>query len=374
MKKKLLIALLIVAVIVAGLMAIRHKKRELATAPLPKRPVATVETATASFGSYPVMMRYLARIRPKVEADIAPQITGQVIEVMVREGQRVEKGGLLARLDDRKETDRVLALEAETAAARSAYETQRSIYQRDERLFQEKAISQEALERSRSARDAARARLKSLEKSLSTAKTELSYTRLVAPFSGIITKRHQDPGDLALPGRPVITMEAPKEGYFVEAMIPQEDLPRMKKGALVEIFPGSRMDDTALEARISRIHPAVGSSMLAAIEADLPSSPFGLPSGATVMVQVEAGTVTGFRVPLRALLENSSGDWIYTLDEDSRISIERVKALWKGPEFAVVETGALTDTTPVVVAQESALLRLHQGQEVRRKGGSHVER
>ncbi len=374
MKKKILIALLIVAVIAAGIMAVRHKKRELASAPLPKRALATVETATARFGSYPVMMRYLARIRPKVEADVAPQITGQLVEVWVREGQQVERGTLLARLDDRKETDRVLALEAETAAARSAYETQKAVYLRDERLFHEKAISQEAFERSRSARDAARARLKSLEKALSTAKTELSYTRLLAPFSGIITKRHQDPGDLALPGRPVITMEAPQEGYFVEAMVPQADLPRMKKGALVEIFPGARMDGAALQARISRIHPAVGSSMLAAIEADLPSSPFGLPSGATVMVQVEAGTVTGFKVPLRALLENSSGDWIYTLDEDSRISIGRVKALWKGPDYAVVATGALTDGAPVVVAQESALLRLHQGQEVIQKGGSGVER
>ncbi len=364
MTKKVAIIAVIIAVMAAGIFIIRLKKKELSTVPPPQRPLVAVETARAEKGSFKMWRRYLAVLRPKLSAEIAPRLTGHLTSVLVREGDGVKKGQLLATLDDRPEKDRVSGLEAEVLAARTAYETQEAIYQRDKRLFGAKAISKETLDRSKSARDAARARLVSLEKSLASAKTDMSYTRLAAPFDGVITGRYQDPGDLAVPAKAVVSMEAPKAGFYLEAKVPQSELCRIKKGALVRLLPGRNDLATLPEVTVTRLHPAVTKGSLAAIEADISKRPFGLPSGSTIMVDIETGQATGFRLPLRSLLENTNGTWIYLVDNQSRIHITKVDVLWKGPEFAVVSSQALKPGTWVVVAQESALLRLHQGQRV----------
>ena len=362
--RKITAILVIIAVIAAGVLVVRLKKKELSSVPPPKRPLLTVETAKVKSGAFAMTRRYLATVKPKVSADIAPRLTGHLVEVLVREGEAVKKGQLLAALDDRRERDRVSGLESEVAAARTALLTQEGIFSRDERLFSAKALSREALDRSKSARDAARARLVSLQKALSSARTDLSYTRLFAPFDGVITERYQDPGDLAVPGKPVVSMEEPAKGYFLEARIPQREFPLMKRGAQVEILPDEGLDFPPVKASISRIHPAVRQGSLAAIEADVPRRPFDLPSGSTIMVEIETGMAQGFRIPVRALLENTNGDWIYLVGEDKKIRIRKARALWKGSDYAVVKADGLTEGREVVVAQESALFRLHEGQKV----------
>ncbi len=366
--KKIITAIVIIAVIVAGALVVRLKKKELSSVPPPDRPLVTVGTAKAEAGAFAMTRRYLATIKPKVTADIAPRLTGHLLEVLVREGDQVRKGQLLAMLDDRVERDKVSGLESEVAAARTAFETQEGIFRRDERLFQAKAISREALDRSKSARDAARAKLISLGKALSSARTDLSYTRLLAPFDGVITARYQDPGDLAVPGKPVVSMEEPEKGYFMESRIPQHEFPLMKKGAPVKILPDETSLCPPLEATISRIHPAVRAGTLAAIEADISKRPFDLPSGSTLMVEIETGKAKGLKIPIRALLENTNGDWIYLVDKNSKIRIKRAHVLWKGSNYAIIEAKGLENGTTIVVAQESALLRLHEGQQVNISG------
>ena len=102
----------------------------------------------------------------------------------------------------------MLATRQRLAGARSAYETQKSIYERDEKLFAAGAISREALERSRAAIDGAKATVDAYEESIkglsmnsAAAATQAGYARIRAPFHGVVTRRWMEPGDLAVPGQ-----------------------------------------------------------------------------------------------------------------------------------------------------------------------------
>ncbi len=367
--KKVAIGLVVLFLIAGGALVIKKKRQELKNTPLPERAPVPVEVARPRAGVFPITRRYLATIRAKVTSSISPRITGRIFEVRVREGARVKKGQVLAVIDDRQVKDKIRELKARLIAARSALNTQEAIFERDERLFKNKAISREQLDRSRTARDLARAEVASLGSALSSAKTDLSYVRLTAPVDGVITRRYQDPGDLALAGKPVVEMEAPEEGYYVDIKVPQAEFPLLRKGAKVLVekdrfSTGDNVKKDVMELSISRLHPAVTTGTLAEIEADTPSSPFGLPTGATVSVRVETGRCRGIQVPSRALLENVRSSFVFTVDKGDKVHVHRVKVINRGPDYAVIREGDILDESRVIVAQESALLRLHEGQKV----------
>ena len=362
MKRKILIALLIVVFVAAGFLIIKKKKAELSSMPAPKKPLAAVEAKMVTYGSFPVIKRYLGTIKAKERADISARVSSYITKVLVREGAIIKKGATVALLDDRTQKEKVAGLEAEVNAARTLFNTQEAIYQRNKMLFENKALSKEALDKSKSTRDSALAHLLSLERALSSARIILSYYKLTAPFNGIVTKRHLDPGDLATPGHPVISMENPEAGYFVEARVPQRELSKIDIGD--KVYLKDKQNKDKLICKVSRLHPAVEYDSLAVVEADIDKRPFLLPTGATIEVAIETDNVQGFKVPLRALLENVKESFVYTITEKNQIHIVKVTPIFFGEKVAVVKSSDLKDRMKVVVASESGLLRLHEGQKV----------
>ena len=362
--KSLFIILLLILLVIAGVITVKKKKAELAAVPPPQKALTAVTVARAHYGTYTAAKDFLGTLRPKTAADISARINAYLTKVNVREGDLVKKGRVLALLDDREQHDQVSSLEARLNAARTALATQQAIYKRDKKLFKAKAISRESLDLTTSRRDTAQAEVVTLEKQLDSARTNLSYTRLTAPFDGIVTARLLDPGDLALPGKTILALEAPASGYYVEIKIPQHELPQIKTGDKIILHP-PRPDAqaTAPTIAVSRIHPAIKSGTLGIIEADISSRPFSLASGSTIAVSCQTRQYTGLQVPLRALLEQVDSALIFTVSPDKTIQARPVAILYRGSDRAVVKSGGQTDTE-VVTAQESALLRLKDGQKV----------
>ncbi len=366
--KRLAIFLIVLVLIAGGAIFIKKKKEAFKKVPPPKKSPLLVHAELPKEGSFPMTRKYLGTIVSKVSAEISPRISGRIFEIRVREGKRVKKGELLAVIDDREIRNKIDDLRARLFAAKTEFQTQRAIFERDKRLFQARAISKEELDISRARKDAARAQVISLKKALDTQEIELTYARLFAPFDGIITKRYQDPGDLAVPGRPVLSMEASQRGYYVSIKIPQTEIPLMKKGDKVLLsLEGSKStkNPQRIEAIISRVHPAVTTGTLGEVEVDVGSRPFGLPTGATVTAEIVMGMAVGKRVPVRALLENVDSTFVFLVDREKTIHVKRVLPIYKNGQFAVLKKGAIPEGYLVVVAQESALLRLHEGERVR---------
>jgi len=365
MGKKIIVIIVIVLLIAAGVRLVKMKKADIASTPRPAPRLTTVETTRAIQGTFPISTTRLGRIAAKRQTTLAARITSHILTVAVREGAMVKKGEILIQLDDRREKDRVAATRADLAAAKTQLTTQEAIFVRDQKLFAAQAISQETLDKSRASRDAARARATALKKSLDTAVTDLSYTRITAPADGVVTARLADPGDLATPGKALLKLEEQQAGYYIQVNIPQADFARIKEGAPASIRPaGSDTASPPVKASVSRIHPAVSTGTLATVEIDVARQPFGLPTGATVRISLVEGTASGWKVPGRALLENINKNYVFTVDDQGLVHIVPVAILARNSDWSVVD-GPLKENSRVIVAQESTLLRLHEQQPVK---------
>jgi RND family efflux transporter MFP subunit len=373
MIKKLIVVIILIILIVAGIRLIKHKKAAISKTPPPTQRLMAVKTVTAEDGEFPIRKILLGEIVAKRQVNLAARITSHILTVSGRPGTVVKKGDLLIQLDDRPQIDRVAAIRADLAAAETQLTTQSSIFSRDRKLFAAKAISQEAFDKSRASHDSAGARVTALQKSLNIAIADLSYTVIKAPAAGIITSRKVDPGDLATPGKALLGLEETGAGYYVLVNVPQADFARLRPGNQAEIIPdkfasGATDNNPAaaaaiITAPISRVHPAISRGTLASLEIDLSQPPFQLPTGATVRVALLENKVKGWKVPARALLENVEHNYVFTVTPDNRVHIVSVTILAKNGDWLVI-AATLDEKNRLIVAQESALLRLHENQAV----------
>jgi len=371
MKKKLILMVVALLIIAAAVLFLKNKEKKLANLPKPETPAASVQVAAVAQGALEVSSHYLATIEPLIKSDLSPRITGAILSIAKREGDTVKKCELLATIDDRELQDRTVAVNADLLATRqrlagaeSAYTTQKSVYGRDETLFKAGAISKEALERSRAALDGAKAVVDAYQESLkgqamntAVAKTQAGYARIVAPFSGVVSKRWSEPGDLAAPGKPILTVEK-TSSYKILAQVPQEELTGIKAGTTVKLTNGSQN----AAAKVNRVYPALGKNMLATVEVLTAAAPFNLPSSATVGFDIVTKKVEGLTVPAQAVVKTGQGTFVYQV-KDGAIKIIPVKLLGMGNGTAAI-SGAIEAEAQVAVAQENKLLTLAEGSKV----------
>lgn len=371
MKKKLIALLLTLGVVAGGLYVVDHKKKSIAALTKPQPVIPAIQIAAVTEGSLEVTAHYLGFIEPVSQTDLSSRITAAILAINKREGDPVRKGEELVVLDDRELHEKYSAVRAEMLATRqkqvgaaSAFETQKSIYERDQKLFAAGAISREALDRSKTTFDGAGSIVAAYEESIkglamntAAAGTQAGYARILAPFTGILTRRLMEPGDLAAPGKPILTVED-TTSYKVTVEIPQEELAEIQKGSKLVLKNG----DEVGSATVFRLHPALGKNRLASVETVLPSAPFQLPSGSSVGVDLVKRAVTGLILPENALVKNEKGYFVCAVKE-GMVSIRPVKVLGNGKGQSVVQ-GDLTVGEECAVGQENRLLTLTEGRKV----------
>ncbi len=371
MKKSVWIA--IVVVIAVMLIVVRVKRvKEKEDAPLIPDVAVAVETATVGSGEVVATRHVLGKVFGANEATVAPRVMAQVMSIKVREGDLVKQGDLVAELDSRELSDGVSQAEAGVLAAQSgltaastAETAQSEATARSQRLHEAKAISDGQWERSQAAAaaavahlEAARAQVEIAEKRLNQAQIRMTYCHLTAPVTGVVARRMADPGDLGVPGKPLLEIVR-QSSVRVRAEVPSEDLASLVIGQKVSLLLG----ESKIETTISRVFPAMGKSHLAAFEVDLPSPPPGIVSGATVGVDVHLNSAEGLRVPADALLEGENGSWVFVV-EGGTVHPVRVEVLGRSLTKAVI-SGDISEGDSVVVARPSRLMTLTDGVKVR---------
>jgi RND family efflux transporter MFP subunit len=234
------------------------------------------------------------------QATVATQVSGRIVEVKVEAGQRVKAGQLLMTVDARE------ANEAAAAAAAQRVQAEAN-YQRTQNLFKQKFVSQAAL-------DKADADLKSARAQASAAGAGASHAAVTSPLAGIVATRHAELGELAAPGRALVTVFDPK-GLRAIANIPQFKLKEAQqaKSARIE-FPESRrwLDGIRVE-----ILPTVDAkSHTATARIYLPDDPAlltGIVPGMAVRVHFVVGTAQKLTVPPAAIVRRGEISAVYVM-------------------------------------------------------------
>lgn len=356
--KKIVAAVVALAVVAAGAVLIVKRKRALealappATAPVP------VTVAAVREGEVAEVVRTVALVQPETATTIAARVGGTLVKVLRREGDHVARGELLARVDPSTLEDATEAARARLAAATEELSRQEAVHRRDEALFAGKAISRQAFDASRAQLEGARAVEVAAHRALDTARTTRSYADVVAPYAGVVTARLVEPGDLATPGKPLFALQATGKARL---------LSKLSQTSFAGITPDSAvtfsLGDRTIGGRITRVYPALDGARLGSVETVLQESPFGLPSGAVVAATYDVSPVRGLVVPSLALLEGLDETLVVRLKDGRAQPIPVTVAARGAREVAV--TGALTPGDMVVTALPSELMALTAGRSLR---------
>lgn len=154
----------------------------------------------------PLHFRAVGTVTAREESRISARIRGRVASVLVRPGDAVERGDILVRLEERTTDARVEQARSTLEAARARRVRARQEFDRTENFFSRDAATERSLEQARAALDTAKAAENRAMQALEEVETVRKRTVIRSRVSGRVVQRNVDPGDLAIPGRPLIVL------------------------------------------------------------------------------------------------------------------------------------------------------------------------
>jgi RND family efflux transporter MFP subunit len=148
------------------------------------------QTVLVQPGSWARNFKSYGLVTPAEEYEIGVEVSSTVKEVLFREGQAVEVGDLLLRLDAKKLTLRLEGALASVEEARANFEQTRSTHERNESIYKTGVISEQTYRQSEAAYKSATANLRRAVSAFDIAREELDDTEVKSPVSGVVTERN----------------------------------------------------------------------------------------------------------------------------------------------------------------------------------------
>jgi membrane fusion protein (multidrug efflux system) len=192
-------------------------------------------------------------LAPEHEATVRAEISAPVVETLIDQGQRVNAGQLLIRLDDAAIRDMVLSARSAVTTAQANLIVAQHEQDRNDALLKAGAIAERMVEQSRAQVTAARAQLAMAQAQLASAEKQSSNTRITAPFAGIVSSRAVNAGDVVSPGTALVTVVDPST-MRLEASVPAEALGAVRLGAPVD-FSVTGYPNRHFTGHVTRINP-----------------------------------------------------------------------------------------------------------------------
>jgi membrane fusion protein (multidrug efflux system) len=282
------------------------------------------------------------RIRRQVR--IFSQEEGRIIDLPFYEGDPVEQSQWVAALDD-------AILQAELAKAAASLGQAQLDLQRLEKLAAQKLTAEDTLARAKTALNVAQA-----EHSLLA--TRLTYTRIHAPFAGLISQRLIEPGDIATRNQHLLTIIDPYS-LIAEVNVSELLLPLLQVGDPVEIRIDA-LGEQRFPGHIQRIHPEVNPvSRQAIIEARFDSIPALARGGQLARVIFSTPERERLMVPFTSVQRDTKGEYLYLSREGKAHKSRITTGLRIGDEVSIEQ--GLQPGDDVIVR---GFMNLHEGKGV----------
>jgi RND family efflux transporter MFP subunit len=339
--KKLLLkwALAPVATLAAllSLAACSSQPRTVSAAP---EAVRGVQLLTAQRATVPDWLEAVGTLQAAQTSQLSAQIMGNIVEMRVKEGDRVQRGEVLAVLEDaqpqaavQRATAAENAAQQEIVAADSDYSLADATFKRYQELYNKKSVSPQEFDEIKARQQAAAARrqlaragLAQAQATLTQAQTMLSYTRVRAPFDSVVTEKRADPGTLASPGMVLLVVEDQRR-FRLEASVDEGDIHLLKLGQAMPVTLDS-LPGAQFSGRVAQIVPAADpASRSFMVKVELPADA-RLRSGLFGRARIARGQRQAILLPRSALLDRGQLQGVYVVGED-RVATLRYITLGK---------------------------------------------
>ena len=295
-------------------------------------------------------------LQPRNWTTVKARVAGDLKTILVREGESVRAGQVLARIDPQDAQARLDEKTADLAAGRAQLVLAEKNRANNLALLQQKFISQNAFDSVQSSYQVSEAKLKALEAQVALAKKALADTVVTAPQAGVVSQRLAQPGEkVAVDGR-ILTLVDLAE-MEVEAAVPTGDIPSIRVGQEVS-FRVEGFGEREFRGRIDRINPATQSGTRSIlVYAVLPNKDGALKGGmfakgAVTLSRVESASV----LPISAIREEGGRTWVLAI-VNQRIEQRAVKLGLRNEDEGVVQIVEGLDAQTRVIRTNLGTLR-----------------
>ena len=314
--------------------------------------VRPVKVVTAS-GAGLIEKDFAGMATPDDAVTLAFKLAGQVLDVPVSQGERVEKGALLAELDPRD-------IELQVAATRSAFEEARSVQQRMQRLLAHEAVSRQEAE-------AAATRYAQAKCTYDNTLDLLNDTRLRAPFAGVVERVYVDNFERVQAGQSILRLVNPVT-TTVQFTLPESALDVLRDSAtrFSVLFDNYRGELFAARLKDYAVTSSDASGFPVSLTLDNPSpARYRISPGmsCTITMQSPDPVPDAVSLPVSAICAPAEGGtWVWIVGADDRVT-RRAVTLGElfGRDRVVVDSGVAPGERVVT----AGVYRLREGEQVR---------
>jgi membrane fusion protein, multidrug efflux system len=339
-------------------------------------PPVKVNVVKAVVNDVPLYEDFVAQVYGESDVDIRSRVEGWVTSVNFKEGSAVKKGSLLYVIDDSQYQTRVDREANELARAKTELVRTQNELSRVKPLTELNALSQKDLDNATAAHDAAQAQVKASEASLRNARIEYGYTRVSAPFDGVVGISNVRVGDYVsrAGGTSVLTtissiggvrirFQISEREYLRIAQMTKEELSSARKNVQLILADGSLYPEKGeVNFADRQIDPRTGTLT---IEAIFPNPTGLLRPGLFVKTRVLLSTYpNAVLVPQRSVTQLQNITQVFTISDSSTLKVNIVetgpkvgdawiitKGLKEGDKVAVIGTASLTPNSKIELVE-----------------------
>jgi len=343
--KKVMIGLLVLLVLAGvafkakGLMT--QRKQEIVDEPLPQQPSITVSITHAKEGKMHQTEPYLAVVASDKSIKVATKMAGYIEHLYVEESQWVEKGTLLARIDERDINANIALLETTLRQQKNDLALARQIHNRNQKLYNVGGLAKEQVDTSRVILQGKQAAIKGTQQKISQLQDQKSYLKIKAPFSGEIDTLLMHEGDLAVAGKPILSMSSGSK-KLIFSFVPTKD--QIKVGDQVyregELLGKIKKRLTLAKQGLVQAEVELGRTL-------------DLPLGSTVNIDVLTQEKEGCIVPNNTLLHKTEGTFVMGYNH-SLFKSQKVEVLMSQKDKTMITScpsGAIAQGSEVLLAK-----------------------
>jgi len=320
---------------------------------------STLETAAVSFREVGETYAAEGVVEAVQQSTVSAQTQGRIVELAVDVGERVTRGQVIARIDEREATQVVATADAQVAQAEAALANARVNYERTRQLVSQKFVSEAALDKAQTDYDAAKAQVAAARGAAAQARTGKGYAVIAAPFAGVISARHVDLGEMAQPGKPLVTLFDPRDLRAV-VTVSQAKLAAMQVPIVARIelsTLGERLNAegvTVLPSADARTHTTQ-------VRLDLPGGLKGVYPGMFARGHFTLGAAKKLIAPASAIVRRSEVTGAYVVAPSGAIVFRQLRVGERIPGAGVEVLAGLADGEQVALDPVLALSRLKSG-------------
>jgi RND family efflux transporter MFP subunit len=276
------------------------------------------------------------------QSTVSAQISGRIKEINFDVGDRVNKGQVILRIDERETAQALAGSNAQVLQAEATLQNAKASYERTRQLFEQKFISQSALDKAQADYQVARAQALASEAGAGQASLAHGYSAVVAPYSGVVAARLVEVGEMVMPGKPLMVGFDPAEMRVVVS-VPQYKLqdigahPKVK----IELPPQGGRREVPNGSAVTPAQPSVSRWVNAAavtvqpladarthntqVRVDLPANEAGVYPGMFVRAHFVVGQASKLVMPVSAVLHRSEVVAVYVVDTKGGVQLRQVR-------------------------------------------------